>query len=181
MKLISALTVIALLTASDPAFAQAPAPLRGKSISVTWTETRSQRDAGETAFRPVSLPFDFTVYVSSEGRAFKRLTSISASRRQTGTNEGVGGGRARPDGAVATQVNGNSIVHNASSGGLGRRIQITLDSSYSSCSAQVVSAKQAGAKVVATRSVATGGTVEFESVSAGAANCAIRAGNAFAQ
>jgi hypothetical protein len=169
-----------LFAGSVPAAAQAPAALRGKSITVSWTETRSQRDAGETAFRPVSLPFDFTVYVSSEGRAFKRLTSQSASRRQVGSNEGVGSGRARADGAVATQVTGTSIVHNVSSGGLGRRIQITMDSSYSSCTAQVVTGMRAGAKVVSTRSVATGNTVEFESVNAGSASCSIRAGNAFA-
>lgn len=181
MKSISALAVIALLTASVPAFAQAPAALRGKSISVTWTETRSQRDAGETAFRPVSLPYDFTIYVSSEGRAFKRTTSISASRRQTGTKEGVGAGRATPEGATETQVRGTTIVQTSTSGGLGRRIQITMDSSYSSCSATVTTAKQSGQKVAAVRSIATGGMVEFESVSAGPATCSIRAGNAFAQ
>ncbi len=180
MKSVSASLAIALLLASAPAFAQAPAPLRGKSITVTWTETRSQRDAGQTAFRPVSLPFDFTVYVSSEGRAFKRLTSTSASGRRTGTNEGVGAGRATADRVTAIEIRGNSIVHNVSSGGLGRRIQVTIDSSFSGCSAQVVTGKQSGAKVVATRSVATGGTVEFESVSAGPATCSIRAGNAFA-
>jgi hypothetical protein len=182
MKCIAALSVVTSLLAPCLAHAQAPAALRGKSINVTWTETRSQREAGQQAFRPVSLPFDFTVYVSNEGRAFKRLTSVSASRRQTGANEGVGAGKREGSSRlVATQVQGNSIVHSVSSGGLGRRITVTLDSSYGSCSAQVITAKQAGAKVVATRSVATGNTVEFESVSAGATNCSVRAGNAFSQ
>jgi hypothetical protein len=170
----------ALLTGSAPAFAQAPAALRGKSIVVSWTESRSQRNPGETAFRPVSLPFDFTVYVSGEGRAFKRLMSQSSTRRAVGTKDTVGAGGTNAEGIAATAIRGNSITHSGTSGGLGRRIQITLDRSFSSCTAEVVSGKPPGAKVVSVRSVATGNMVEFESVSAGSATCSIRAGNAFA-
>ena len=181
MRSVPGLLVIAVLLAGTvPAAAQAPAALRGKSITVSWTESRSQRDAGQTVFRPVTLPFDFTVYVSSEGRAFKRLTSQSASRRHVGTKEGVGSGRASSEGLTAIAIRGNTIVNSNTSGGLGRRIQITMDSSFSSCTAQVVSGKPPGSKVVAVRSVATKNMVEFESVSAGPATCSIRAGNAFA-
>ena len=180
MKLVTMLLVLAVLTPVQ-AFAQAPAALRGKSITVTWTETRSQRDAGKTAFRPVSLPYEFTVYVSSEGRAFKRTTVASASRRHVGSKEGVGAGRTTTEGATATQITGTTFTQTSSSGGLGRRIVVTMDSSYSSCSATVVTAKQSGQKVAAVKSIATGNTVEFESVSAGSASCSIRTGNAFAQ
>jgi hypothetical protein len=164
MSSVSAVFVAAVLLAgSVPAAAQAPAALRGKSITVSWTESRSQRERGETSFKPVSLPYDFTVYVSSEGRAFKRLTSQSASRRHVGTKEGVGSGGSNPEGMAATAIRGNSITHSTTSGGLGRRTQITMDSSYSSCTAQVLSGARPGAKVTSVRSVATGNMVEFES------------------
>ena len=160
----------------------APQGLYGKSVTVSWTETRSQRDAGQAAFRPVSLPFTYTVYVSSEGRPFKRLTSVSASRRATGSLDRVGMAGQRADGSAgAMQFVGNTIVAStSSSGGYGRRIEINLDGGFGSCSAKVISGKTPGKKVAAVKSVATGNMVEFESISAGPASCSIQAGNAFA-
>ncbi len=67
----------------------------------------------------------------------------------------------------------------SSSGGLGRRIKITLDSGFAGCSAEVLTGKT-GAGPARVISVATGNTVEFESVSAGAAACSVQSGNAFA-
>ena len=67
---------IAILPAT--AFA-APRGMYGKHFKMTWTETRSQRIAGQTAFRPVSIPCTYTVYVGTEGKGFKRRSGISAS------------------------------------------------------------------------------------------------------
>ncbi len=171
----------ALVICLPAAAVAAPKGLYGKSATVTWTESRSQRQAGETAFKPVSLPFTFIVYVSSEGRPFRRLISVASSRRAVGTKDKVGsGGRAANGNAGSVQFQGNAIVVTTASEGLGRRIQINLDASYGSCTAQVISGKTPGAKVAAVKSVATGQMVEFESVSAGAATCAVQNGNAFA-
>ena len=165
----------------SPMACAAPQGLYGKSVIVSWTETRSQRDAGEANFKPVSLPFTYTVYVSSEGRPFKRLTSVSASRRATGSQDKVGMGGRGPEGSGAMQFVGNSIVATTGQvGGFGRRIQVTLDGGFGSCSAQVISGKSPGKKIVAVKSVATGNMVEFESISAGSASCSVQAGNAFA-
>ena len=167
--------VAALFAAiASPALA-APQGLYGKTVTVTWTETRSQRQMGETTFKPVGLPFTFQLYLSSEGRPFKRLTSVSSSGRRSGTKEGVGSGA---NASVSYQGN-NTVIATNSSGGLGRRVQVTLDSGFSSCSAQVISGKSGGG-VAAVKSVATGNMVEFESVSAGAASCSVQNGNAFA-
>jgi hypothetical protein len=170
------LTVIAFITSTLAAMA-APQSFYGKTLRVSWTETRSQRQAGETAFKPVSLPFTYSVYVSSKGQLFKRLTSISASRRATGQKDRVGTGGAGPEGASNVSFQGNTLIATTSSGGLGRRIRISFDGG-SSCSAEVISGKGGG--VAAVRSVATGAMVEFESVSAGSASCAVQEWNAFA-
>jgi len=82
--------------------------------------------------------------------------------------------------AGSVQFQGNAIVVTTANEGLGRRIQIDLDSGFGSCTARVISGMTPGTKVASVRSVATGGTVEFESVSAGAATCAVQNGNAFA-
>jgi len=59
-------------------------------------------------------------------------------------------------------------------------VQVDFDGAFASCSAQVIAAKQSGARTVTTRSVASGASIEIESVSASAATCSIGAGNAFA-
>ena len=157
----------------------APQGLYGKTVKVTWTETRSQRNPGETSFHPVGLPFTFEVYVSGQGNLFKRLTSVASTGRQIGSKDRAGTGGSGPNGAGQVSFQGNTMVSTSSSGGLGRRIRIVLDNSFSSCSAEVISGKS-GAGPASVVSVATGQTVQFESVSAGAASCSIQAGNAFA-
>ena len=178
MRRASIAPIAAVLLLAGPAFAQAPNVLRNKSIVVSWTENRSQRNFGETAFRPVALPFVFTVYVSGEGRAFKRI-STGSGQGQSGDT--VGNARNQFGGATETQIRGQSIVHSSNVGGQGRRIQIALDAGYGSCSATVVTAKQSGQKVISSRSLVTGGVIEIESVSASSASCSIRDGNAFAR
>ena len=153
----------------------APSGLIGKSITVSWNETRSQRDVGtEAAFHPVSIPFTFTVYFGTGGHVFKRIFAMSASGRASGAQDKVGSGGA------AVSFSGNTMVGTNSIGGAARRIQVNFDGNFSSCTAQVATAKVAGAKTAAVKSIATGGMVEFESVSAGAATCAIAQGNPFA-
>jgi hypothetical protein len=170
-------TLLALIASTFTALA-APQSFYGKTLRVSWTETRSQRDAGETAFKPVSLPFTYSVYVSSKGELFKRMTSISSTRRATGQKDRVGTAGSGPEGAGRVSFQGNTMISTMSSGGLGRRIRITFDGG-SSCSAEVISGK-AGAGATSVRSIATGAMVEFESVSAGSASCAVQDGNAFA-
>jgi hypothetical protein len=177
MHKLCGLTVIALITSTFTALA-APQSFYGKTLRVSWTETRSQRSAGDTAFKPVSLPFTYSVYVSSKGQIFKRMTSISSTRRATGQKDRVGVAGTDSEGAGRVSFQGNTLISTMSSGGLGRRIRMTFDGG-SSCSAEVISGK-AGSGVTSVRSIATGAMVEFESVSAGAASCAVQDGNAFA-
>jgi hypothetical protein len=167
----------AVVLACWPVTAEAAAPnaLIGKSVTVSWNETRSQRDVGaESAFHPVSIPFTFTMYYGTGGHVFKRMFTVAASRRASGSEDKVGGGGA------AISFSGNKMIGTNSFGGAARRIEITFDGNFSSCAAQVVTAKLAGAKTAVVKSIATGGMIEFESVSAGSASCAIAQGNPFA-
>jgi len=177
MKLSPQIALCAGLLLATNAVA-APQSFYGKTLRVAWEETRGQRVAGETAFKTVSLPFVYSVYVSSRGQLFKRLSSTSASRRANGIKDRVGMSGTDSEGAGAATFQGNTLIATMNNGGLGRRIRITFDGG-SSCSAEVVSGKS-GSAVASTRSNATGKTIEFESVSAGAASCAIQDGNAFA-
>jgi hypothetical protein len=163
------------------AAAAAPSQLYGKSVTVKWSETRNQRAVGqEPAFHPVSLPFTMTVYISSEGHLFRRIFAVTPSGRQSGAKDRVGASGSGANGSFAVQFQGNAMVASGSNGGFGLRIQVTFDSGFSGCTAQVIGAKQSGSKSVMLRSIASGATIEVESVSAGPASCSVAQGNPFA-
>jgi hypothetical protein len=61
-----------------------PAALLGKSILLTWNETRQQRMVGEQSFRTVSASHNLSMYVSVAGRVFVRQTI------RTGAGSGSG-------------------------------------------------------------------------------------------
>jgi hypothetical protein len=177
MRGLKSLVVIAGMTVACSAQA-APQSFYGKTLRVSWNETRSQRVQGEGAFKSVAIPLSFTVYISSKGQLFKRMTSTTANGRTTGSKDRVGDSGSSAEGAGAVTFQGNTLISTANNHGLGRRIRITFDGG-SSCTAEVLTGKS-GAGVATVRSNATGKMLEFESVSAGAASCSAQDGNAFA-
>jgi len=177
MKLLPKIALCAGLVTATNAVA-APQSFYGKTLRVSWNETRSQRVAGETAFKTVSLPFVYLVYTSAKGQLFKRMSSASASRGANWTKDRVGTSGSDSEGSGTASFQGNTLIATMNNGSLGRRIRITFDGG-SSCSAEVVSGKS-GSGVTSTRSNATGKTLEFESVSAGTPSCSVQDGNAFA-
>jgi hypothetical protein len=177
MKKFTCIALVGFVVSTSGALA-APQSLYGKTLRVTWNESRSQRVRGEGEFKSVSIPLSYTVYVSSKGQIFKRLTSTNASGNHTGSKDRVGMSGSDDQGAGSISFSGNTLISTANNGGLGRRIRIGFDGG-SLCSAEVLTGK-AGIGAATVRSNATGKMLEFESVSAGAASCSVQEGNAFA-
>jgi hypothetical protein len=177
MKKLMGIALVGLIASTSGALA-APQSLYGKTIRVTWNESRSQRVQGEGEFKAVSIPLSFTVYVSSKGQVFRRLTSSTPSGSSSGSKDRVGVSGTDSQGAGNVSFQGNTLVSTTNNGGLGRRIRVTFDGG-SSCSAEVTTGK-AGSGIATTRSNATGKMMEFQSVSAGTASCSLQEGNAFA-
>lgn len=177
MKTLTCLLLVGLLGGAAIAEA-APQSLFGKTVRVTWNESRSQRVRGEGEFKSVSVPLSYQVYISAKGQLFKRLTSTNSTGRHTGSKDRVGMSGTDSEGAGNASFQGNTLVSTTNNGGLGRRIRITFDGG-SSCSAEVLSGK-AGSGTATVRSNATGKMLEFQSVSAGSASCSVQDGNAFA-
>jgi hypothetical protein len=177
MKKFTCVALVGLIASTSGALA-APQSLYGKTLRVTWNESRSQRVRGEGEFKAVSIPLSYTVYVSSKGQLFKRLTSTTSSGHKTGSRDSVGMSRSDSQGSGSISFSGNTLMATGTNGGLGRRIRITFDGG-SSCSAEILTGK-AGTGAATVRSNATGKMLEFESVSAGAASCSVQEGNAFA-
>ena len=166
---------LALPPAVSATAAAAPSQLFGKSIVITWSETRTQRNVGEADFRQVNASHNLSVYVSSAGRIFNRLTNTT--RRGTGATEQVAGSQGA---RRVPSFRGKSMEMFApfQSGGM-RHVTVEFDAAFNSCSAQVTYAKPPGTTSSIAHSPITKRLIEFQSVTPGAASCAIQSGNVF--
>lgn len=75
----------------------------GKSVVVNWSETRSQRNVGETEWRSVNASHSLSVYISTAGRAFTR--QVNTTKKGSGTLDRVAG-----EGNVHTSFDGQSMT-----------------------------------------------------------------------
>ena len=164
----------------QPAFAQlAPAGLQGKSAVVNWVENRTQRNVGEERTETVPVPYTYRVYFSGAGRPFARLT-VANRRGETASRERIGTGERSGDGgARSLQMQGNTLVATSGHGGGARRIQINFDGSFSSCNANAILGKQAGASKITMTNIVSGKKMEILSASTSGASCSLQSGNVF--
>jgi hypothetical protein len=165
----------AIVTVTTTEGMAAPQELVGKSIVVTWTEEGMRRKPFESTFGLETRHLEFNVYVSSLGRIFNRLR-VANGRGKTGSVEEIGGKISFPDKsivAVQTQERG------------ARRIAVIFDQTYSSCTAEVIHGKEAGASTMIGRGLightARAERKEIESVRVGGASCSIKEGNIFGE
>ena len=152
-----------------------PRHLYGKSVVVTWSEDRIQRDGGVGAFRPVTAAHNLSVYMSTAGRPFARMTNTT--RAGSGSTERAphsGGGR------ISTSFSGQTLVVIIGGTGNARRATITFSGDYAACTAQLVRAKPVGSAMFTSTSIITGQLVETKSVTVRNQSCSIREGNVFA-
>jgi hypothetical protein len=172
---IAVLVALTLFELSGAYAVSAPSQLRGKSITVSWTESRVQRNVGEANFRSVTASHRFNIYISSTGRMFSRLTNTT--RRGTGSKDEVGGASE----AKRTPVfSGQSLTVFIPSKGTGvRRVAVDFDKDFGSCTASVLRARPEGATIMTGNSIITGKSLEIQSVNVGAASCTIQSGNIF--
>jgi hypothetical protein len=173
------ISFIALLLAHPVFAAGAPEQLKGKSIVVSWTETRQQRDetdgGGWGDFHMVNGAHKLTIYVSTAGRMFSRQTNSTSLG--SGSIQEVAG---QPHASQTPMFSGQSmtVVGTSTNKGGARRTVIDFDTSFSSCSAKVASAFESG-KTSISRSPITHRLVDIKSVTTNGASCSIRSGNDF--
>ncbi len=159
----------------------APSGLRGKSVTVSWTETRLQRVGGEGEFSERSFQQNLSVYISETGRAFARrtVTSNRGKRSRSADKSSVGESDGRGQSA---RVSGRSIVvTNSFRSGGARMAKIDVDASFASCSATVILGRENSDAVVQGRSLINRKKLEIKSAKVSNTTCAIRAGNVFGE
>jgi hypothetical protein len=174
-KGIRVIAAISLLSA--PAYAgSAPTQLYSKSIFVSWTEEREQRQPWEQRHTFVMRPGKFIIYVSGAGHAFTRFEYTIHGR--TEPSDQVGTGNAVFPRVLNFQGRSLSIIMPLEGGA--RNIAITFDDNFRGCSAQVLAGRPQGTAKLIAQSL-SGYRHEVFSVKTGPADCKIQDGNAFAQ
>lgn len=154
--------------------AAAPAALYGKSIIVSWGEGSLQRNVGEPNWRSVSRGVTMSIYISTAGHVFSRQTNNT--RAGTGSTEQVAGqGGKRVPVFSGHEMTMFGPVH----GGV-RRVSVSFDAGFTSCTATAGFAKEVGRSSFNAVSPIDGRALEIMSVSPGPATCSIRNGNVFA-
>lgn len=169
--------VLAILIAAEAHAASAPEALKGKSVIVTWSETRQQRHVGEPNFYAVNAIHNLSVYVSTAGRVFSRATF--STRAGTGTIERApreGGG------AYPTRMGlfgGQTMTLIGETKGGARRTLVEFDPSFSSCRARVALVLQPGMTSVSFSPI-TRKYIEIKSMTASGVSCSVKSGNILA-
>jgi hypothetical protein len=168
---------VALALAIFGATAQAapPASLIGKSVVVSWTESRQQRFVGEAQFRSVGVSHNLSIYISTAGRIFMRQTNTA--RGGSGTIESIGGETARrlPSFSGSTMTVATTPVSQEAH--FARRVTANFDAGFGRCDARVVFAKEPGHATSIVLSKITKKRVEIAASSVGSTSCSIQSGN----
>lgn len=158
----------------------APAALRGKSVTASWTEERVQRLSGESDFSSRSVPQTLSVYISAEGRVFARRTGFSGKAsgqrpRGSGSLESVGdtGGRQ------AGHVSGHTLVVTTQLSGGARMARIDFNQDFSSCTANVILGRASTDTIAKGRSLVSGQQLEIKSAKVSGTSCSVQTGNVF--
>jgi len=164
--------VLSLFAATAAISAGAPPQLSGKSVHVSWTDSRVERadDGHELSMTQTSR---MKIYVSDKGRIFSQLDrSVSAGQARQDLDVSGGGGSV-----LNFHAQGNQLVADQISAGGARRVTITFDASFTSCSINVVNG--ASGKRARHLNLAKTRWLELVSIAVTSTSCSIAAGNAF--
>jgi hypothetical protein len=174
MQLAHSGSLLVILLATQTHAAGAPEALKGKSVILSWTETREQRHVGEANFYSYNASVSFNIYVSAAGRVFSRRTT--STRAGSGTIERAPGGSGGQGKALFA---GQTMTLIGVTTGGAYRTSIDFDASFTSCSARVALAFQSGRTSI-TLSPISKKYLEIKSTTVNGMNCSVRAGNVLA-
>jgi hypothetical protein len=166
-----------------PAVAEAaPSQLYGKSVVVSISETRASRPVTGGPVTSSSSSAQFSVYVSEAGRSFVRSDrTLTTGRRGTEQKaiDSAPGSKIGVSVSSGVQFSGNTMILTMRMISGARRITVTFDGGFTSCSATVLNAREGG-KPMVIKNRFTGVEREVTDIQASVTGCSVKTGNVFA-
>jgi hypothetical protein len=163
----------------------APKELYGKSIVVSWFESRQNGRHGALQNPTISS------YVSTAGRTFTRVFVArgkgrwgfghGGNLRTTSAEHGPGEGQAPGAKVSGTEFAGHSLSMTSVFESGARRISVEFDDRFTSCQAKVVYGKEAGHSTIRQTSMFGGQTVEVGAIDVSGVTCSVKEGNVFTE
>ena len=163
----------ALVVTSSAEAAPIPIQVRGKTIMLSWNENRMQKWGGSEVSRAVGINAQMTIYVSSAGRVFRRITMSFASGKGSGTRDRVPNAQSSN-----SRFEGRSLILDSAFTSGARRIIIDFDNGFEGCQAKMIVGKESGRPLRQTGMI-TAVELEVDSITVGAVSCSMRDGNPF--
>jgi hypothetical protein len=173
------LVVGALVGPGARAQGAAPAELYNKTVVLTWTEVRTQRQEKSGEVKTSTTASQVSIYVSSTGRIFSRFARNSGRRGNQTENspgaesrEGYGAGQHQI-GFDGGQLNIDTKMRSGA-----RRIAVSFGSGYRGCRFAITHGKEDGKELY--HRAMDGKMYFIISTDVSATACAIKDGNVFA-
>ena len=177
--LIWVVSILSVASAANGA-TKPPSALLGKSVLLSWQETRIERRAGSPDFHPVSGTIKLTIYIGTDGHVFNRYGNITSGR--TFQDDQVAGANrvGRPwqfEGTSMRTITPFIAVKGKPSAA--RNITVNFRNEFTQCSVSSTWAKENGSGTTVTASPHDRSLVETQSVSSAAESCIVQSGNVF--
>jgi hypothetical protein len=178
---IAVLAVMMTLTSLTHVSA-APDALKGKTIAISWAESRQEKfNSPDSEMKNISVSFFLKTYVSETGRAFTRMNRLFGSgSRGSSKSDQAPTDRNSLGSAGSVSFSGQRMMITRSFSSGARQVSAVFDSGFAGCQAQIVVGKQGGAGYLAGTSM-DGRKEYIFSSSVSSESCSIPAGNGFSQ
>ncbi|WP_441238733.1 hypothetical protein [Bradyrhizobium sp. 930_D9_N1_4] len=175
-RLAVALLVLPVMASSGTS--AAPAPLRGISVDLSWTDNRTEKflDTGEE--RPGYQTSQVQLYISDQGRFFSRFNRVAKGNNNRLVNSAVSGeGKS----VLNWRFEGRSVAADQRFAGSGaRRIVVSFGDDASSCSLRVIHGKE-GSAPIRYPGLTSRRPIELIRIEVTNTSCQVRQGNVFGQ
>ncbi len=168
-------TAILLAVFAVPCAEAAPQPLLNKTVTFSFTNDQVLREASGRTFNS-QASFTYIDYISSAGHIFQR-SSRSTGNQTKSSDKDPDKARVGRGEVHTNRFEGNNLVIMNSYPEGAVRMVVSFDASFSTCSVDVLLARQGGGKIM--RRGLDGVLREIVSYNIGNKSCSIRDGNPF--
>lgn len=175
MKRLLAFAALLCISAGAAQASGVPAQLRGKALTLNWIDQRVEKMISDGRERPLTQSSGIIVYVSAEGRYFSKF-SRTTGRSSKNLNEVSSDNR----GQLNWRAEGRTLVADQRFVKGARRLIVSFDDSYGSCTLRVLHGKEAGSANIEYITFGDKVHVVLQSIQTTSASCSMQAGNPFA-
>jgi hypothetical protein len=154
---------------------QIPTSLRGKSLVLSWSDSRTVRDMADHQ-KNVDQTSEMKLYLSDAGRVFSQFDRQAGHGSKTLTQ--VSGA---PDNYLHWRFEGGALTADQQFTKGARRVSISFSEGFRNCSIKVLHGKQVGAQTIHYRDYNTDVEYEILTIAVTSTSCSIQQGNVFGE